>query len=411
MTNESKSSSYDIVIVGGGMVGASLACSLGKQPLRIAIIEAAVFQTASQPNYDDRAIALSYGTQQIFQSIGVWPLLADKATPIKHIHVSERGTFGVTRLHHHDEGVDALGYVCTAREIGQALITQLANINNVEVISPAQLIGIQERDDHLAAQIQFNDQVTTLNTKLLVAADGGQSSSRELAGIQAQHIDYHQSAVIANITTQRPHNHIAYERFTPHGPIALLPMSDNRCAVVWTHPSQAVDTILGMSDAEFLNQLQQLFGARLGQFVKVGKRAAYPLHLVKAKEQIRQRIALIGNAAHTLHPIAGQGFNLGLRDVAALAQVIVDARKDTVDFGDLATLNNYAKWREADHKRIIGFTDNLVRLFSNQLRPLQISRTTGLLAMDLLPQAKHLLAKHTMGIAGKLPRLARGLPL
>ena len=214
---------------------------------------------------------------------------------------------------------------------------------------------------------------------------------------------------------QQPHHQVAYERFTKHGPLALLPMSDNRCALVWTHHPAEAKRILDLSETEFLNELQPCFGKRLGSFLKAGKRSAYPLRLVKAQEQVRNRLALIGNAAHTLHPIAGQGFNLGLRDVATLAQIISDAcsphNADQPDIGALAILEHYSKWRLRDHRQVIGFTNTLVETFSNRFPPLAIARNLGLIATDIIPPLKHTIAKHSMGISGKLPRLARGLPL
>jgi 2-octaprenyl-6-methoxyphenol hydroxylase len=406
---------YDLVIVGGGMVGASLACALGSQALRIAIIEAVPYQAPSQPSYDDRAIALSFGTHKIFNGIGVWPHLASHATPIKHIHVSEQGAFGATRLNHSDEGVEALGYVATARDIGQALVSQLHSLKNVDLISPATLSGLHSGDNGITITVEKGERTLTVESKLLVAADGGQSTTRQLLGISAQKTDYQQSAIIANVSTQQPHNNIAFERFTPNGPLAMLPMSmngdDHRCSIVWTQRSDKVQTILELDDQRFLWQLQQSFGNRLGRFLKVGKRSVYPLYLMRVQEQVRPRVALIGNAAHTLHPIAGQGFNLGLRDAAALAETIVNAHHAQHDIGELAMLQRYAQWRSADHKQIIGFTDTLVKVFSNHFIPLLAARTAGLFALDTLPVAKHALAKHTMGLAGKLPRLARGLSL
>ena len=416
MSKNKKTSDYDLVISGGGMVGASLACALGSQALRIAIVEAVPYQAEIQPSYDDRAIALSFGTHRIFNSIGVWRHLAPHATPIRHIHVSEQGAFGATRLHCSDEGVQALGYVATAREIGHALASQLQTLNNVDLMSPAQLTDLQVDDHRATVTIQHTGKRSqTLTCALLVAADGGNSTVRQLLGISATKTDYHQSAIIANVSTQQPHNNVAYERFTPYGPLAVLPMGTEdakpRCSIVWTQPSDKVEAMLALDEESFLSQLQQSFGNRLGRFLKVGNRAVYPLYLMQVKEQVRPRVALIGNAAHTLHPIAGQGFNLGLRDVAALAEIIVNAHHLPSDMGELAMLQQYANWRKTDHQHIIGLTDTLVRVFSNHFAPIQTARTTALLALDTLPGAKHLLAKHTMGLAGKLPRLARGLPL
>ena len=408
---------YDIVIVGGGMVGASLACALGEQPFKVAMIEAHSHDLDTPPGYDDRAIALSYGTSQIFRTLGLWDKFDHKVTPIKRIHVSDRGHMGVTRIDHQQENVDALGYVITARDLGQVLYEVLSQLKNVDLLKPAQLTQLAISDPQVEATITINPDIDkpaskTLTARLLVAADGGNSSVRQLLNIDAQQHDYRQTAITANISTQRPHNNIAYERFTSQGPLALLPMGDtHQCSLVWTRHTANVDPLIALSDEEFLQQLQKEFGNRLGKFTRVGKRSTYPLKLVRATAQVRRRVALIGNAAHTLHPIAGQGFNLGMRDVATLAQVLVDEQKAQRDIGLLRVLQTYQQWRQEDHRRIIGFTDNLVRIFSNRFAPLALARNLGLIATDIVPPMKHLLAKHTMGMAGKLPRLARGLPL
>ena len=398
------------------MVGASLACALGNQKLRIAIMEAYQAKTDTPPSYDDRAIALSYGTSKIFKTLGFWETLQTSATPIKQIHVSDKGHAGITRINHQEENVDALGYVITARELGQTLYKMLGEFKNIDLISPAQLEDLEFYDDVVTAKYTTgastkNNSQQSLNTRLVVAADGGNSSVRKLMGIDAEQYDYQQTAVTANVTTESPHNNVAYERFTSQGPLAILPMQDNRCSLVWTWPTDKVKEILDLDDEQFLIRLQDSFGNRLGKFIQAGKRSSYPLKLVKATTQVKRRVALIGNAAHTLHPIAGQGFNLGMRDVAALAQVIVEENRANRDFGLLRALQPYQQWREQDHRRIIGFTDNLVKIFSNRFAPLALARNIGLLATDVTPSMKHLLAQHTMGLAGKLPKLVRGLQL
>jgi 2-octaprenyl-6-methoxyphenol hydroxylase len=403
--------SFDVIIIGGGMAGASLALALSQQPLRIALIEAVPYRSETQPNYDDRAIALAEGTRRIFASLGVWDAIAPHATNIERIHVSDQGHIGVARLDCREEHVPALGYVITARALGHALVNTTARLSNLSLISPATLVDIKLGADHASAIIEREGRTETLTAKLIVAADGGDSTARGLLDIPTAEHDYGQTAIIANVTTQRPHRHVAYERFTPHGPLALLPLGAERCALVWTRAPKDAERILSLDDAAFLKELQAEFGMRLGRFTKVGARAAHPLRLVQAREQVRHRLALIGNAAHTLHPIAGQGFNLGLRDVAALAQVLADAVKSQHDIGGLEVLDTYAQWRARDHRQVIGFTNTLVRTFSNRFPPLTLARNLGLLALDALPPVKHQLARHAMGLGGKLPRLARGLPL
>ena len=371
---------------------------------------------ASIPSsYDDRSIALAYGTRRIFEGMGLWPLLADATSPIKKIHVSDRGHFGVTRLDCADEGVDAMGYVVASRVLGQTLARALANVPNVEQICPALMTdiaintsGAHVTIDQAGAHIKSR---RTLTAQLVVAADGGKSAVRERLNIASTTWDYHQTAIVTNITPQHNHQQTAYERFTHTGPIAMLPMSDNRCAVVWTVASDQAAAVMRMDDDAFRHGLQAAFGYRLGKLQKVGTRHAYPLALTTVREHVRPRLAIIGNAAHTLHPIAGQGFNLGLRDVAALAQIVVDAHRAHRDIGSMDVLADYAHWRRHDQRRAIAFTDSLIRIFTNPLMPFELGRNIGLVAVDLLPPLKHLLARQTMGLVGKLPRLARGLRL
>ncbi|HEX22634.1 MAG TPA: 2-octaprenyl-6-methoxyphenyl hydroxylase, partial [Chromatiales bacterium] len=328
---------------------------------------------------------------------------------------SDQGHFGITRLDSRDEGVEALGYVITGRALGQGLVASANELDNLDLISPATLRELKLGEDHATAVIERDGQREAITSALVIAADGGDSSVRRLLDIAVTEKDYHQTAIIANITPQRPHENVAYERFTAHGPLALLPLDaqdgEQRCSLVWTHDPAQTKHLLALDDNGFLRELQDAFGWRLGRLLKVGQRASYPLRLIQAREQIRPRLALIGNAAHTLHPIAGQGFNLGLRDVAALAQVLSEACRTDRDLGELAVLEEYACWRERDHRKVIGFTHALVHTFSNRFPPLSLARNLGLLATDLLPPLKHALARNAMGIGGKLPRLTRGLPL
>ncbi|MCI0508143.1 MAG: 2-octaprenyl-6-methoxyphenyl hydroxylase [Gammaproteobacteria bacterium] len=416
MNAQKSQTDYDLVIAGGGMVGASLACALGNQPLRIAMIEAHNQKLDTPPSYDDRAIALSWGTSQIFRALGLWERLAVKSTAIKQIHVSDRGHFGVTRIDNQEEHVEALGYVITARDLGQVLYGALSQYSNLTILKPAQLTDLAFTDTEAHATITVNHGTNDAtredcSSKLIVAADGGGSSVRQLLNIDTRQYDYRQTAITANVSVSRPHNNVAFERFTAQGPLALLPMEGNRCSLAWTRQNKVADSILALSDEEFLRQLQREFGNRLGRFTRVGQRSAYPLQLLKASAQVMKRVALIGNAAHTLHPIAGQGFNLGMRDVAALAQIVIEQHTAGRDIGLLQALQPYQQWRQRDHQSIIGFTDSLVKIFSNRFAPLALARNLGLIATDIIPPLKHTLAQYTMGMAGKLPRLARGLPL
>ncbi len=431
----------DVLIAGSGMVGASLACALAGGPLRVGVVEPVEPSAPAQPSYDDRVVALSLGSRRILEGIGVWDALMASATPIRAVHVSDRGHFGATRLRADRAGVEALGYVVEARALGHALLDRLGDAQGVERVCPARVASLALGDYAVevalaspgrpapsgAAESAGRGQddgpyghrpvpagqglPQTLVARLVVAADGGQSAVREAAGIAVEERAYGQSAVIANITPQRPHEGVAYERFTPSGPMAVLPMSEGRCALVWTVPAATEGEVLGLDDVSFLAAVQERFGDRLGRFLRVGARSAYPLTLRRACGHAAGRVVVIGNAAHTLHPVAGQGFNLGLRDVAALAQVLTDAARAGEDPGASTVIDRYAAWRTADQAEVSTFTDAMVRVFSNDSTLLALARNAGLLALDLLPGLKSGFARHAMGLAGRQPRLARGLPL
>jgi 2-octaprenyl-6-methoxyphenol hydroxylase len=305
----------------------------------------------------------------------------------------------------------AIGYVVPARVIGQVLDKAVGQLDDVDSFCPATVSTVSRGDESVQVEIIRDDVTSTLSARLIVAADGADSPVREQFGIECVERDYAQTAIITNITPQLPHNNIAYERFTDTGPLALLPMTEQRCAVVWTVASTQAESILALDDAAFLEQLQERFGYRLGRLERAGRRQAWPLRLVQAKASVRERLALVGNAVHTLHPIAGQGFNLGARDVAVLAEVLVGAIRNGEDPGSLDVLNRYGEWRHRDHQNVTVFTDGLARFFTLPIPVLGMARSAGMLAFDLFPPAKRLLTRMTMGRSGRTPRLARGLPL
>jgi 2-octaprenyl-6-methoxyphenol hydroxylase len=402
---------YDVIINGGGMVGAALACALSGQGMRIAVVEATRREVREDAGYDERVIALAWGTRRIFDGLGLWNELADSATAIHSIHVSDRGRPGMVHMDRESEGLPAIGYVVPARAIGTVLDAAVARADDVDVYCPAALTGVVHSGTSVSVQVCQGDDKTGLQAPLLVAADGADSSLREQAGIPCRETDYRQTAVVSNVTPQLPHHHIAYERFTPEGPVAFLPMSEQRCGVVWTVATDQADAVMALDDDSFLAQLQARFGQRLGRLEQVGRRQAWPLRLVSATASVADRLALVGNAVHTLHPVAGQGFNLGARDIAVLAEVLVDASRRGEDIGAAVVLSRYGEWRQRDHRNVTLFTDGLARLFTLQLPALGAVRSAGMLALDLLPPAKRLLTRLTMGRSGRTPRLARGLPL
>lgn len=401
-------SDYDIVIAGGGMAGLSLACALAPTGARMAVIEARPPRTDNPPSFDDRAIALAHGSRRIFEAVGLWERISPTATPIKKIHISERGRFGFTHLDATEEKVPALGYVALARDLGHSLL-EAFNATDTELLCPSRLADFENGSDRVALEIESNESRRQVTTKLLIAADGGQSRIREQLGIDVRRWEYGHTAIVSNVLAGKPHDNIAYERFTTDGPLALLPMTDNRFGVVLTVQTEEHEDILALDDEAFIALLQERFGYRCGRFTHVGTRGAYPLSLITAKESVRQRVALLGNAAHTLHPISGQGFNLGLRDVAVMADVVSRAMLETGDPGVPEVLKAYSDERQSDHRNMALATDGLARLFGNPLGVITMGRNIGLLAADLLPGIRHQIARHAMGLKDAKARLSRGL--
>ena len=411
---DSNDRQYDIVIAGGGMIGASLALALSPLGLRVAVVEAVARGESLQPSFDDRSTALSRSTQRMFEAMGLWDDILPAATPIRRIHVSDRGRFGFSHIDAAQQGVEALGYVVINRVLGEVLQTTLARAELVDVICPARVVDIETDGDSAIARIETADgEQRDLGCQLLVAADGANSGLRPMMGICAKKSDYGQHAVIGNLLPEKSLDNCAYERFTDQGPLALLPVADDRAAFVWTVASDDAERVLELDDETFLGELQGAFGYRLGKLSRVGKRAAYPLSLSKALRLTAERSVLVGNSAHGLHPVAAQGFNLGMRDVAALCDCIADARSanPSADLGDPGLLDRYAGWRRADQGKLVRLTDGIVRLFGSSSPPLRAVRNLGMLGFDVVPGVRSLFAKHMMGLAGRLPRLSRGMPL
>ena len=400
---------FDIAIVGGGMVGASLAVALEGLGVRTALIEAVPHDAAAQPSFDERTTALSNGSRRTLETLKVWPEVAPVATPIRKIHVSDQGRFGFARIDAAEQGLRALGFVVPNRSLGAALWSQLSERPDLRVFCPARVSRIEVAEDAIELNVmQEGRDPIALEASLVVAADGAGSAVRTAFGIEADVRDYEQTAVITTVLPRNFHDHVAYERFTEAGPLALLPLSDGRCTLVLTLKRALADAAMAWSDEEFLAELQRRFGFRLGRFLKVGRRAAYPLSLTRALKTSAGRCIIVGNAAQGLHPVAGMGFNLGLRDVASLAELAAEHRGD---IGGAAFCAAYDAWRNADRTEIIAFTDGLVRVFSNPWGPVKRLRNLALLAFDLLPPAKAALSSLSSGAAGRIPKLARGVAL
>lgn len=400
---------YDLVIAGGGLVGGSLACALTGCGLRIAVVEAVPAAAVHQPSYDERVIALSWGSRLIFEAIGLWPMIAPEAEPIRRVHVSDRGHWGKVRIDPAELGVEALGYVVPARAMGVAIRARLEGAADISLLCPARLLGHSVLNDRVECEIAQEGGSRKLSGALLVAADGGDSAVRERYSLKVKEERYAQDAVITTVTPERPQPGVAYERFTDTGPLALLPMTEGRYSVVWTCLSEQAEELLGLSDGAFLARLQQRFGFRLGRFTQVGARRAYPLRLVLTHDPVRERVVLIGNAAHTLHPVAGQGFNLGLRDAAALADAIRQGVRAGADLGGAAILSDYRALRGDDQPSTARLTDLLARLFVSDWGPLLGTRNLAMFALDLTPAARRRLALRFMGLDGRRARAAYGV--
>jgi len=389
----------DLAIIGGGLVGASLALAMQEgaraRGWRIVLIEPHAPGGSYQPSYDARSSALSFGTRRIYERLGLWPAIARRAEPILQIHVSERGRFGSACLRAEEEGVPALGYVVENAWLGECLWQAL----DPEVVvwrCPAEVQRMTPLGDGYRLQL---DDDSHLDCALAVLADGGRSDLREQLGIHVRQRPYGQTALIANLTPSEPHHGRAFERFTEDGPLALLPLAENRCALVWTRPSGDAGRLLALDEQQFLDELQQQFGYRLGAFRQLGARHPYALTLVEAEEQVRPHLVLLGNVAHSLHPIAGQGYNLSLRDTLCLAEELLGSPAEP---GDFATLLRYQSRQRLDQQLTVGFSDRVTRLFATSAPPLAGGRSLGLLGLDLLPPAKRWFARQAMGLGTRV---------
>jgi 2-octaprenyl-6-methoxyphenol hydroxylase len=403
---------FDVAIVGGGLVGASLAAALRDSTLRVALVEAISPDSTAQPSFDERTTALGNASRRIFEGLGIWQALQPCAAPITEIHVSDAGRFGFARLDAASLDLAALGYVVPNRVLGRELWRVLSGAGAVTTFVPAQLQGVQVDADAARLEVVQGGVATRIEAKLVVAADGAQSLVRKAAGLAASVDDYDQVAVVAALRTDLPNDGIAYERFTHAGPMALLPIrvGDEPAwrTLVWAARPDDAKRLLQLAPDQFMREWQQAFGWRAGRARQLGSRAMYPLALSRSSGSTAPRIVLLGNAAQSLHPVAGQGFNLGLRDVADLAELLVN---HAVDAGAPQLLAQFEAQRQADRDGVVAFTDTLVRVFSSEHRLAAAVRDAGLLLFDLLPPAKRALSRVSLGFGSRAARLTRGLPL
>jgi 2-octaprenyl-6-methoxyphenol hydroxylase len=397
----------DIAIVGGGLAGASLAVALAPLGHDVKVIEAVAYQADAQPSYDDRTLALSHSTCRILAAIGLWDELEADATPIRKIYISELGRPGRLVLDPAEMGLTEFGNVVEARSFGAVASAKLQQMENVEVIAPAKVVGVETGPDAAQLTLEGEDGPPQLAARLVVAADGADSFIREHLRVPTERFDYGQTAVNCNFTPGIAHEGRAFERLSPTGPFAVLPHTQGRCGLVWTVAAGQVREILELDDEAFLARARERFGNdMLGEWSRAGRRSTYPLKLARAREDVRQRLVILGNAAHAIHPIGAQGFNLALRDAATLAEVIADDFRG--DPGDAELLYRYSRWRQPDQRGTIATSDGMTRLFAHPSALAAGLRSGALLAHALSPMLRRRSAIKAMGYRGRIPRLALG---
>ncbi len=399
---------YDVVIAGGGMVGVSLALQLSAgNDLSILVVENFAIDLEKpliySPSFDARSTALSYGSRLILESMGVWSQLEQHLAAIETVHVSHRGKLGSTRMDCHEAGWPALGYVVENSWLGNVLLQAMKAKTNITFLSPASVKRVEPQQRGAKLLIESEGQQEDISTQLVVIADGADSGLRKQLGIDVEETPYHQQALIANVSFSQSHQGVAYERFTDQGPVALLPLTDSeqgqyRAALVWSLSENESAQLLDCEELDFLAELQQRFGYRLGEFVRVGQRFSYPLKLVESKEQVRTGIVVMGNAAHSLHPVAGQGFNLSLRDCARLTEVLLAAQREGEVLDSLALLESYYQQQHFDQQKTVWFSDRLPKVFGQKQWPLSTLRMLGLSSLDVLPATKQRFIQHMAGM-------------
>jgi 2-octaprenyl-6-methoxyphenol hydroxylase len=398
----------DILIIGGGLVGGPLACALAAAGVTVALVDAETPTTALQATFDGRASAIALAPQRMLGALGLWPAIAPFAAAIEQIRVSDGSSPLFLHYDHRALGDEPFGWIVENRAIRHAVFSRLAALPAASVLAPARLVDLTRGADRVRAKLADGRRIAAA---LAVAADGRGSPTRDAAKIGVTRWTYGQTAIVCTVAHARPHNNVAQEHFLPAGPFAILPLPGNRSSIVWTEKAALAPAILGEDDAGFLIELKSRFGDFLGDIAVEGPRFSYPLSLQFAQAYTAERLALVGDAAHGMHPVAGQGMNMGLRDVAALAEVVVEAKRLGLDFGQASVLARYARWRRFDNLLMLGVTDGLVRLFSNDVAPVRLTRDFGLAVVNRVAPLKRLFMRHAMGLVGDLPRLMTGEPL
>ncbi|MEE2746002.1 MAG: 2-octaprenyl-6-methoxyphenyl hydroxylase [Pseudomonadota bacterium] len=398
----------DIIIIGGGITGSSLACALGNLGMRVAVIDKKHIKDRTSRVFDGRATAVAQSNKQMFSIIGVWKHLENKVAPIQEIRVADGHSPRHLHFDSQDVNSEALGYMVENRILNKAVLNSCFNNRNITYISPATILNIHRQRERVLVQLTDG---TKMESPILVGADGRNSFVRRFAKIPVKGWPYDQTSLVCTISHEKPHYNVAHEHFFPSGPLAILPLPGKRSSIVWTENATDGENFMALDEQEFLLELTKKVGEFLGKLKLLGSRTSYPLSIQFAKTRISNRIALIGDAAHTIHPIAGQGLNLGLRDVAALAEILTDAHRLGLDLGSNYVLRRYEKWRSFDTVAMLAATDGLNTLFSNHITPIKFLRSVGLAAVNNNIHMKRLFMKQAMGFTGHLPKLLKGATL
>ena len=399
----------ELLIAGGGLNGLLLGIACGGAGLTRAVVDRTDPAAMLEQRFDGRSSAIAYGSQQILQALGLWPAIAAEAEPIREIRVADDNAPLFLHYDHRELATDApLGWIVENRVLRRALIEHARSLPSLVFLAPIEVGSVAAAATGATAALSDGRQIAI---RLVAAADGAGSPLRRACGIRTVEWRYRQTAIVTTVHHERPHAGIAVEHFLPAGPFAILPMTGNRSSIVWTEREELAARLMALPEASFAAELAARFGDFLGHVEPVAPRWSYPVGLMLAERYVDRRLVLVGEAAHVIHPIAGQGLNLGVRDVAALAELVIDRRRLGLDIGDDALLQRYQRWRRLDAVLLAAVTDGLNRLFSNSVAPLRLLRDLGLAAVDRLPPVKRFLMRDAMGVTGDLPRLLRGEPL
>lgn len=402
---KTKLEKFDVVISGGGVVGMTLASALAQNGLTVALVEYADIVASLKDEFDGRSYAISYGPYVMMKTLGLWDKVGHEAQPINEIHITDGHSPLFLHFDEKDLGDGPLGQMVEVRHLRRGLFEAVSQEQNIQLFNPDHIVDVENRTGASEVTLQSGQKITCA---LVVCAEGRGSPLREKAGIKIRNWDYKQTAIVTTVQHERDHGGTAYERFYPSGPFAILPLQNKRSSIVWCEPPERAKTIMGLSDAAFDAELAKKFGDFLGEVKHMGQRWSYPLSSQLADEYLATRFCLIGDAAHGIHPIAGQGFNLGLRDIAALTEVLVDAKRLGGDLGSEFTLERYVRWRRTDNNILALGMDALTRFFSNDITPIRLARQIGLGIVGEIPPLKKFFMRHARGTVGKLPKLLKG---